>query len=117
MARNQSPLTNWAQYLALRAVAGFVQCFDVDQNLATARSVGSVFYRTNKNRRRRAERNIALSFPEWTDETVHAVAERSMQHMFQLFMVDALAMPRLITPASWPTYVRLGDPRCHSEIR
>ncbi len=111
LARNQSPLTNWAQYLALRAVAGFVHCFDVDQNLATARGVGSVFYRTIKSRRRRAERNIALSFPEWTDETVRSVAERSMQHMFQLFLVDAMATPRLITPSSWPAYVRLGDVR------
>jgi KDO2-lipid IV(A) lauroyltransferase len=39
---------------------------------------------------------------------VREVAERSMQHLFRLFMVDALATPRLITPASWPRYVRVG---------
>jgi KDO2-lipid IV(A) lauroyltransferase len=31
-----------------------------------------------------------------------------MQYMFQLFLVDAIVMPRLITSASWPRHVRLG---------
>jgi KDO2-lipid IV(A) lauroyltransferase len=109
MARNQSALVNWSQYLAVRGVAAFVQSFDVEQNMQTARMIGSIFYRTNHRRRKRAERNIALSFPEWSAEQVSDVAERSMQHMFQLFLVDALAMPRLITPASWPQYVEFGD--------
>ena len=36
MARNQSALVVWSQYLALRAIAGFTHCFDLDQNLKTA---------------------------------------------------------------------------------
>ncbi|MDY7110537.1 MAG: hypothetical protein SYC29_18045, partial [Planctomycetota bacterium] len=105
MARNQSALTNWSQYLALRSVAGLMQCFDVEQNLHTASVVGSTFYRLNHRRRRRAEGNIALSFPDWDERQVRDVAERSMQHMFQLFMVDTLSAPRLITPATWPRFV------------
>jgi len=31
-----------------------------------------------------------------------------MQHMFQIFLVDALVMPRLITPASWSRHIRIG---------
>jgi KDO2-lipid IV(A) lauroyltransferase len=111
VAQNQSALTNWSQYLALRSVAGLMQCFDAEQNLHTAAVVGSTFYRLNHKRRRRAERNIALSFPDWSGQRVRQVAERSMQHMFQLFMVDTLSAPRLITPANWPAYVRLGDIR------
>ncbi len=109
MARNQSPIVNWSQYLALRGAAGLIQCFDVEQNLHTAAAIGSIFAGFNKKRRKRAERNIALSFPDWSPERVADTAERSMQHMFQLFMVDSLVMPRLITPATWPSYIRLGD--------
>lgn len=109
MARNQSALVNWSQYLAVRGVAALEQCFSVDQNLSTAASIGSFFHRANRTRRRRAERNIAMSFPDWSPEKVSRTAERSMQHMFQLFMVDALVTPRLITPHSWPSYITLGN--------
>ena len=109
MARDQSALANWSQYLALRGLTSVIPCFSVEQNLRTAGAMGSVFYRLVKSRREGAKRNIALSFPEWSEDRVAEVAERSMEHMFQLFLVDALVMPRLITPASWPEYVRLHD--------
>jgi KDO2-lipid IV(A) lauroyltransferase len=108
VARNQSALTIWSQYLALRAVAGFTHCFDINQNLATAATVGSLFYRFSHRHRERALRNIELSFPQWPAERVAETARRSIQHMFQLFMVDAVATPRRITETSWPRYVRIG---------
>jgi KDO2-lipid IV(A) lauroyltransferase len=107
--KKRSAIRNWSEYLALRGVSAFVHCFDVEQNLRTAAAIGSTFYRLNPRRRARAERNIALSFPDWPPERVRDVAERSFQHMFQLFMVDALATPRLLNMSSWPQYVRLGD--------
>lgn len=109
MARNQSAIVNWSQYLALRAVAATVQCFSVEQNLHTAGVIGSAFYRMNKRRRARAEANIARSFPDWSPEQAAECAEASMQHMFRMFLVDALAMPRLLTPDAWPDYVELGS--------
>ena len=108
MARNQSALVVWSQYLALRGLASFMHCFNVEQNLETAAGVGSLFYRFSHRHRERAQKNIAESFPEWPPERVAEVAERSMQHMFQLFMVDAIIIPRLITSTSWPTLVRIG---------
>ncbi len=102
-------LVNWTQYLALRSVAGFIQCFDVNQNLQTAASVGSLFCRLNPKRRKRAEQNVARSFPEWSAERVRETVERSMQHMFQLFMVESLVTPRLIAPSTWNRYVRIRD--------
>ena len=109
MAKNQSALVNWSQYLALRTVATATQCFGLEQNLRTAAGVGAAFHRFNRQRRRRAESNIALSFPDWSPQRVHEVARRSMEHMFQLFMVDSLVTPRLISPASWNRYVHLGN--------
>ncbi|MCI0366522.1 MAG: lysophospholipid acyltransferase family protein [Phycisphaerales bacterium] len=109
MAAQQSAIINWSQYLALRAVTGFMQCFDIEQNLSTAASVGSLFYRFNRKRRKRAQENIALSFPDWPVEKVKRVAERSMQHMFKLFMVESFVTPRLIAPTTWASHVRLGE--------
>ena len=57
----------------------------------------------------RAGDNLKLSFPDWSDEKIERVVEDSMQHMFQLFLVDALMMPRLITHGSWGRYIRLGN--------
>jgi Kdo2-lipid IVA lauroyltransferase/acyltransferase len=99
----------WTQYLALRGVSAMMHAFSVRQNLWTAGLVGSVFYHLNRRRRRRAERHIAESFSGWTPDRVASVAERSMQHMFRLFMVDSLAVPRLVTPNTWPRYIRLGN--------
>lgn len=109
MARNQSPLTNWSQYLALRTIAGVVRCFDVNQNLHTAAQIGSAFYHVNPKRRARAEQNIQRAFPEWDEPRVRDCAKRSMQYMFRLAMVDALVMPRLIRPDNWNTHIELGD--------
>ena len=109
MARNQSAFTNWSQYLALRGVASFMHCFGVEENLQTAAAVGRLFYQFNPKRRRRAEENIALSFPDWPREKVTEVARRSMENMFQLFMVDSLAAPRMISPESWNRHVQIGS--------
>ena len=109
VARNQSTLTTWSQYLALRGITALMQCFDVEQNLHTAGAIGALFYKTNRTRRERTLHNIALSFPDWPVARVEQVARASMRHMFQVFMVDSLATPRLVTPASWPRYLRLGN--------
>ena len=109
MARDQSMLVQWPQYIALRSVSNLIHWFPVEQNLRTASSIGSLFYQLNRRRRERAVRNISLSFPHWSDDEVHEVARGSMQHMFQLFLVDAIATPRLVTPDAWPRYVRLGN--------
>lgn len=111
MARRNSAIVNWSQYLALRAVSGFMQCFDIHQNLHTAAAIGSLFHQFHAGRRRRTEQHIADSFPDWPAERVRETARRSLEHMFQLFMVESLVTPRLITPSTWTNYVRLGDVR------
>lgn len=109
MARNQSMLVQWSQYLALRSVSNLVHWFPVEQNLQTAATVGSLFCQLNRRRRERAVRNIQLSFPDWTHQHASETARRSIQHMFQLLLVDMIATPRLVTPDTWPRYVRLGN--------
>ncbi len=108
MARNQPFPVTFSQYVALRGLSGFIHCFDVNQNLKTAAFFGSVFHRFSRRHRERAIANIARSFPEWPADRVKEVAARSFEHSFQVFMIDVLTTPRLITPTSWPKYVRLG---------
>ncbi len=102
-------LRHWSEYLAVRSVAGFLQCFDVNENLHTAGVVGSLFGRLNPARCRRAADNIRLSFPDWVEERIQSTAFESIRHMFQLFMVESMISPRLISPSSWSKYVRVGD--------
>jgi len=109
MARNASALVNWSQYLPLRMVAGLIQCFSPEQNLRTAASVGSMFWHWNPRRRQRAIDNIRLSFPEWDTERVEQVGRSSFEYMFQLAMVDAIMMGRLITPDTWPDTLKLRN--------
>jgi KDO2-lipid IV(A) lauroyltransferase len=100
---------NWAEYLALRGVTGFMQCFSIEQNLHTAGALGELVHRLNPGRARRADEHIARSFPERSPAWRDRVALRSMQHMFKLFTVESMITPRLIAPATWSSYVRLGD--------
>ncbi|HRP63382.1 MAG TPA: lysophospholipid acyltransferase family protein [Phycisphaerales bacterium] len=109
MARPRSALVCWSQYFALRGISALMHAFPVEQNLHTAAVLGSMIHRTNRERRRRAEQNIEFSFPDWPKKRVREVAERSFQHMLQMFMVDSMAVPRLVGPASWPRYIELRN--------
>ncbi len=108
MARDQSALVSWSQYLALRTAAGFLHSFDVAQSRHFASAVGSMVYRISRRLRERCLTNLKRSYPEWSQEHVEHVAERSFRHMFQLFMVDFVLTPRLITKTSWPRYIRFS---------
>jgi KDO2-lipid IV(A) lauroyltransferase len=109
MPKHRHPIRNWAEYLGLRGLVATLTCFEPEQNLQTAAAIGSAFYRVGRSRSERAIQNIRESFPDWDRARCERVAERSMQHMFQMFLVDALVMPRLITPTTWPRYIELGD--------
>lgn len=109
MAHNQHSLIQLSQYLGLRGVAGLIHCFNVEQNMHTAATFGSLFASLSPTRLQRTSNNIALSFPELSHEQADAMARRSIQNMFQLFMVETIATPRLITSTTWPNYIHLKD--------
>ena len=108
MARPANILVELGQYAAVRSLSGLMHCFNVDQNLTTAAGVGSLFWNFSAKHRQRAIENIAASFPEWSRERVFRTAKASVQNMIQVFLVDSLMMPRLITPDNWPQHVRIG---------
>ncbi|MHC4809150.1 MAG: lysophospholipid acyltransferase family protein [Planctomycetota bacterium] len=109
MPKRRHPIRNWAEYLALRGVVAGLTCLDPEENLRTAAGIGSAFHRLGRSRARRAVEHIQQSFPDWDVDRCQDLAERSMRHMFQMFLVDALMMPRLVTPTTWPRYIELGE--------
>lgn len=109
MPRRRSAIINWSQYLALRGIAGLMHCFDIDQNLHTAAAIGSLFHRVSPKRCERAKQHIREAFPDWSEGRVDATARRSIEHMFQIFIVESLIAPRLISPTTWTQYVRFNQ--------
>ena len=105
-----APPFSWrypAEYLPLRAVAGALQLVDHEQNLKTATLFGRFYARIGRHRTLRAFNNIRRAMPELSEEEAMAVATKSIEYMFRLFMVDTLAMPRLLNPWTWQNYVEL----------
>ena len=102
-------LGHWAPYAALRSVASLLHLFGVEQNLRTAATIGSAFAAAGPRRMRRAERHVRWAFPDWPEERVRAVAQASVQHMFQLFLVDSVAGPQILNEHGWGRHVEFGD--------
>lgn len=113
MARHRSPARNWIEYLPARAAAALLQCFPTGQNLETAAWGGRLFYQLSRKRRERAISNIQSAFPEWDVDRCRRTACRSVENMFQLASVDAMVMPRLLTPERWPEFLDFSHAAPH----
>ena len=105
MARQQSSLASWAQYLPLRAIAALIGCCPMELNMQSMKLLGDLYFHLGATRRNRAIANIQSSFPELSAVEVRLLAKRSMEHMFQLFVAEGVQMPTLITPNTWQKYV------------
>ncbi len=106
---------HFTQYAALRGLFGAYHLFGVDQNMRTAATIGSAYYRFGRRHRQRAMGHIARSFPEMPPAEVERVAEESVRSLFQMFMVESVAIPRLLTPSAWPNYV--GTSGVHAPLQ
>lgn len=108
MARDQSAITNWTQYLPARLAAMGLHMFSADRNLRSAASLGAGLYRIDRKHRKRARANIARCMPHLSDEEVDRIARESMQHFLQL-AVEVLFTPRLMQLDTWAEHIELGD--------
>ncbi|MEE8458654.1 MAG: hypothetical protein V3S08_02210, partial [Phycisphaerales bacterium] len=96
MARNQGPLANWSQYLAVRAAVGLAYLAGIRRSLKAARRLGSLGFVIDRRHRRRALDHLRLAFVTWDEDRVARTARRSFQRFVQLG-VEMLFMPRNIT--------------------
>ena len=105
----KKPRRKWVdllQYVGLRLVSMCMGCFPVDANLRTAKLIGTVIYAIDAKHRKRALANLQRSFPEMTDRRRRALARRSMQQLFMLF-VEVLFTTRLVRLDTWSDHVEL----------
>jgi KDO2-lipid IV(A) lauroyltransferase len=98
-----------AEFLSMRALAAAMQCVDAEINLKTASLIGSVFAATGRRRVERAKSHLRDAMPHLGDAEVERIALESIRWMFRLFLVDALAMPRLVNPSNWHEHVELDE--------
>lgn len=98
------------QYPALRIWAMLMGCFPIELNLRTARVMGRVWWLLMKRHRERAMENLRYAFGDQYDESrLREIAKRSFEHFAQVFLVELVMTPRLITEWSWSRHVELDN--------
>jgi KDO2-lipid IV(A) lauroyltransferase len=97
-----------AQYCGIRLVSMCLHCFPVDANLRTAQLLGDLMYAVDVKHRKRALANLARSFPEMPERRRRALARRSMQQLFMLF-VEILFTTRKVRLDTWADVVDLEN--------
>ncbi len=102
-------LRHAGEFLSMRALAAGLQCVDSEVNLKTAGLIGSVFASFGRHRVDRARDHIRQALPHLPEPEIERIAVESIRWMFRLFLVDALAMPRLVNPSNWHEHVELDE--------
>ncbi|MEX2672076.1 MAG: lysophospholipid acyltransferase family protein [Phycisphaeraceae bacterium] len=108
MARNQSPLVNWSQYLALRLATMAMHTFPVERNLKSAVGLGSLLYRHSRRHRERAHEHLRMAMPDLPEARIAEIAECSMQHFLKLG-TEVMFTTRLIQQDTWAHHVHLHN--------
>ncbi len=101
-------LAHFLPYAALRAAASTLHLFSTEGNLRFAAGLGSLLAYMGPARIQRAEQNVRRAFPELPDAEVRRIAHASLQHMFQLFLVDSLAGPQQLNERGWARHLEFG---------
>lgn len=98
-----------AIYAALRAWVVLMQCFPITWNLATARWMGWLWWLLFPRHRDRAMDNLRPALGDRYDEAgLRRIARESLEHFAQLYLVELVMTPRVITEWSWARHVELG---------
>lgn len=98
----------WLFYAAIRTVFAIMQCFPLDWNLRTARVLARIWPRVMPRHRQRAIAHLAESFPGRPMSELARIADASLASV-AMFAVEAVCLPRLISPTTWMHHVRLRD--------
>jgi KDO2-lipid IV(A) lauroyltransferase len=101
--------TDYLIYIVMRFAAMIFQMFPIDWNLATARWMGSIWFRLMKRHRQRAIDHLRLAYgDELTEAQRRDYALKSMQQMTMVAM-ETFFTTRLINEWTWPRYIRLKN--------
>ncbi|MCK4342781.1 MAG: lysophospholipid acyltransferase family protein [Phycisphaerae bacterium] len=97
-----------AEYLALRLWIIVISCFPIEMNLRTARLMGRIWWLVLKRHRERAMDNLRPALGDrYDDRQLRRIARQSCEHFAQLYLVELVLTPRIITEWSWARHVEL----------
>jgi KDO2-lipid IV(A) lauroyltransferase len=102
-------LRRLGEYTALRLWVLIIGSFSVEANLRTARLMGRLWWWLMPRHRDRALANLRPALgDQYNERQLRHIAQQSLEHFAQLYLVELAMMPRLITPWSWARHVELG---------
>ncbi|RMF76957.1 MAG: hypothetical protein D6744_11880 [Planctomycetota bacterium] len=105
-------LRYFLEYAAVRVWATVIGCFPIETNLRTARWMGRIWWWLKPAHRQRALDNLRPSLgDEYDERQLRSIALGAFEHFAQLYLVELVMTPRLVTIWSWPRYIALGDIR------
>ncbi len=97
------------EFVALRLWATIIGCFPVDVNLRTARLMGRLWWALIPRHRNRAMSNLRPALGDrYSERELRRIAKRAFEHFAQLYLVELVLTPRLISAWSWARHVELG---------
>jgi KDO2-lipid IV(A) lauroyltransferase len=103
-----SALRRLGEYMALRLWAMLIGCFPMEWNLVTGRWMGRIWWAVKKNHQDRALANLRPALgAHYSAAELRRIARRSFEHFAQLYLVEAVLTPRLVSEWSWARYVEL----------
>lgn len=101
-------LLRLGEYAALRLWALLIACFPIELNLRTARLMGRLWWALRKRHRDRALDNLRPALGDRYDaRQLRRIARQSFEHFAQVYLVELVQTPRLVTEWSWARYVEL----------
>lgn len=97
----------YLQYLLVRVIFAVMEIFPIEWNLRTARLAARLWPKLMRRHRDRAIAHLTQALGEsLSREQIERLADRCLQNV-AMFAVEAVCLPRRITPSTWSRYVRL----------
>ncbi len=111
-ARAEAPnariaLRHLAEYAAFRAWSTLMNCFPIGLNLRSARLMGRCWPLLAPRHLTRAVDHLRPSFPGASDQRLEQIARESLQHFAQVYLVEFVMTPRLVSEWTWSRYLDL----------
>lgn len=107
--KSQGGVLGWLFYAAIRSVFAVMQMFPLEWNLRTARLIARAWPHIMARHRNRAIEHLTIALGDrCTPDELERLADRSLESI-AMFAVEAVCLPRLITPFSWNRYIELGN--------
>jgi KDO2-lipid IV(A) lauroyltransferase len=102
-----SGLLAWLLYLAVRVIFALMQIFPLERNLRTARWAARIWIWVMPRHLDRAIANLTMTLGrQFDDRSIRRMAVGCLESC-AMFTVEAMSLPRLITPWTWTRYIRL----------